>query len=137
MKKSLEKTDSSECRNCICLQSYSHFNSILRVLVSVPIFLFFFLTTEQVSNFFTVLKILLIYFFVREGKRMRKRGRETLMCMKYINRLPLVHPQLGTWPATKPCAPSGNGTRDLSVHRPALSPLSHTNQGPIFIHWIR
>ena len=27
------------------------------------------------------------------------------------------------------CAPTGNGTGDLSVHRPALNPLSHTSQG--------
>ena len=43
--------------------------------------------------------------------------------------LPLVHPQLGTWPATQACALTGNQTGDSLVHRPALNPLSHTSQG--------
>ena len=43
--------------------------------------------------------------------------------------LPLVCPQLGTWPAAQPCVPTGNPTSDLLVHRPVLSPLSHTSQG--------
>ena len=32
------------------------------------------------------------------------RGRETSMCKRNINRLPLAYPQLGTWPATQACA---------------------------------
>ena len=43
--------------------------------------------------------------------------------------LPLVHPLLGTWPATKACALMGNQTGDLSISRPALDPLSLTSQG--------
>ena len=43
--------------------------------------------------------------------------------------LPLMHPQLGTWPATEACALTRNQTSDPLVHRPALSPLSHTSQG--------
>ena len=42
--------------------------------------------------------------------------------------LPLVHPQLGTWPATKVCALAGNQTHDLYVHSLALDLLSHTSQ---------
>ena len=38
-------------------------------------------------------------------------------------------PLLGTWPATQACAVTGNQTDDPLVHRPALSPLSHTSQG--------
>ena len=38
-------------------------------------------------------------------------------------------PQLGTWPTPEACALSGSQTRDLSVHRPALSPLNHISQG--------
>ena len=43
--------------------------------------------------------------------------------------LPLVHPQLGPWPATQACALTGNGTGDPLVHRSELNPLSHTSQG--------
>ena len=44
--------------------------------------------------------------------------------------LPLAYSQLGTWPATQACALTGNQTSNLSVCRRALSPLSHTTQGP-------
>ena len=33
---------------------------------------------------------------------------------------------------TQACALTGNGTSDPLVHRPVLSPLSHTSQGCIF-----
>ena len=51
------------------------------------------------------------------------------MCERYINPLSLARPQLGTRPATQACAWTGNQTRDPSVCRPALNPLSHTSQG--------
>ena len=41
--------------------------------------------------------------------------------------LPLSGPQLGTLPATQACALTRNRTGDLSVHRPASNPLSHTS----------
>ena len=37
----------------------------------------------------------------RERKGRRKTGRETLMCERNLNSLPLARPQLGTWPATQ------------------------------------
>ena len=40
------------------------------------------------------------FYLFREGKRGRQRGREAWMCERYINRLPLAQPLLGTWPAT-------------------------------------
>ena len=43
--------------------------------------------------------------------------------------VPLARPLLGTWPATQACALTGNQTSDPLVHRPALSPLSHTSRG--------
>ena len=43
--------------------------------------------------------------------------------------LSLMHPLLGTWPTTQACALTGNWTSNPLVHRPALNPLSHTNQG--------
>ena len=44
--------------------------------------------------------------------------------------LPLMYPLLGAWPATQACALKGNQTSNPFVHRSALSPLSHTSQGP-------
>ena len=74
-----------------------------------------------------------IYIFI-EGKGQKKKGRETWMCERYINWLPLMHPLLGTWPETQACALTGNRTGNSLVHRLTLSPLSHTSQGrfPIF-----
>ena len=45
--------------------------------------------------------------------------------------LSLVRPLLGTWPAIQARAPTGNRTGNILVHRPVLSPLSHTSQGII------
>ena len=36
------------------------------------------------------------------------------MCERYIDQLPLVCSQLGTWPTTQACALTGNRTGDLS-----------------------
>ena len=49
-----------------------------------------------------------------------------------------MHPLLGTWPATQPCALTRDWTGDPLVCRLALSPLSHTRQSYvhyIFIRW--
>ena len=40
-----------------------------------------------------------IHLFLERGKGGRKR-RETLMCERSKDQLPLTLPQLGTWPAT-------------------------------------
>ena len=70
------------------------------------------------------------FYLFLERREGRRRGRETSMCERYINWLPLICPQLGTWPATQAaCALTGNRTGNLLVHRLALSPLGHTNQG--------
>ena len=50
------------------------------------------------------------------------------MCKRYTDWLPFTHPQLGTWPATQACAPTGNQTGDLWVHRPALNPLTESHE---------
>ena len=63
----------------------------------------------------------------REGERMRGRG--TSMCKRYVDQLPLVCPQPGTWPATQACALNRNRTGDLLLCRPAFNSLSHTRQG--------
>ena len=49
---------------------------------------------------------------------------------------PLVRPLPETWPTTQACSLTGNRTGDSEVHRPALSPLSHTSQGSLsFFNW--
>ena len=71
-------------------------------------------------------------FIFREGKRGRKRGRETSMC-GCLSHIPL----LGTWPATQACALTGDWTSDPLVCRLVLNPLSYTSQGRtcIFNHY--
>ncbi|XP_053529230.1 DNA mismatch repair protein Mlh3 isoform X3 [Artibeus jamaicensis] len=64
----------------------------------------------------------------QEKQRRRKKRRETSMCEREMYQLPLTCPQLGTWPAIQACALNENQTGDLSVRRPALSPLSHASQ---------
>ena len=70
-------------------------------------------------------------FFLKILFIFEDRGREgeTLVCERYIDRLPLSHPQMGTWPTTQPCALTGNRTGDLLVPRWVLNPLSHTSKG--------
>ena len=47
------------------------------------------------------------FYFQREGRGVRKRGRKALMC-KEKHQLPLAHPQLGTWPTPQACALMGS-----------------------------
>ena len=53
------------------------------------------------------------------------------MCKRYIDLLPLLHPLLWTWPETQACALTENQNSDPLVHRLALNPLRHTNQGTL------
>ena len=65
------------------------------------------------------------YLFLERGEEKEKeKERNITVC------LPLVCPLLGTWPSTQACALTGNGTSDPLVHRPELSPVSYTSQGP-------
>ena len=62
----------------------------------------------------TFFKKIFIYSFLEQGKGKegeRETERETLMCERYINWLPLMPPQLGTWPTTQACTLTGNWTR--------------------------
>ena len=52
------------------------------------------------------------------------KGEETSMCGRHLHA-----PPLGTWPASKACAMTGNRTGSLSGHRPMLNPMSYTSQG--------
>ena len=73
------------------------------------------------ATFFSLLKKILFIF--------RERGREEERERNITVWLSLEHPLLGTWPATQACALTGNRTGDPLIQSPALSPLSHTNQG--------
>ena len=94
----------------------------------------FFLFLYFFHTFILLFKIACIYF-KREGKRGRKKGRETSMCERNIDRLPLATPQLGNRPATQTCALTRNRTGDLSLWETMPNPLSHTSQGylPLYL----
>ena len=91
----------------------------------------------QYSYFFMFFVDLYLFIFRERGRKGEREGEKHLMykrmCERYIHWLHLACPQLGTWPATQAGALTGNGTGDLSVHRPVhrpvLDPLSHTCQG--------
>ena len=70
------------------------------------------------------LKILFIYLLLDRGEGKEKERERNINVW-----LPLMSLPLGTRPATQACALTGNGSKDLSVCRPALSPLSHISQG--------
>ena len=59
----------------------------------------------------------------------RERGREGERERNIDVWLPLMCPQLGTWPATQACALTGYQTSNPLLRRPVLNPLSHTSQG--------
>ena len=79
----------------------------------------------HVRNKYGTFKKYFIYFFMegkgaeREGKRRRKRGRETSMCGCFSH-----GPYWGTWPTTQACSLTGNQTGDPLVHRLVFNPLS-------------
>ena len=75
--------------------------------------------------------VLFIYFLERGEGREKERERNINVC------LPIVHPLLGTWPATQACALTGNQNINALVHRLPLSPLSHTSQGKYTYSLIR
>ena len=74
-----------------------------------------------------------IYLFLEEGKEGRKRGRETSMCERNIDQLPLICPHPRNWPKTQGYALSRNPTSDLLLCRVMPNPLSHVNLGDLFI----
>ena len=71
-----------------------------------------------------------IYLFLERGE-----GREKEREININLWLPLMCPQLGTWPITQACALIGNRTGDTLVHRSALNPLRHTIQG-CFLYFV-
>ena len=101
-----------------------------------------FATLDFKVPYFSFLNFFLDFIFIfRESGREGERERNINVW------LPLVHPLLGTWRTTQKCALTtwrttqkcaltGNRTRDTLVHSPALSPLSHTNQG-LLLHFLK
>ena len=68
-----------------------------------------------------------IYLFSERGKD-RTKGRETSMCMRYVDRLSVgCEPPTGN-PGTRL---TWNRTSTLSVPSLALDPLGHTSQGTL------
>ena len=51
------------------------------------------------------------------------------MCERDLGWLPVVHPQLGTWPTTQACALARNQSGDLSVCRTMPNPLGSISEG--------
>ena len=74
---------------------------------------------------YTALTIKKILFIFRERGEGREKHRERNISVW----LPLVHPPLGTWPATHPSALTESRTSDALVRKLALNSLSHTHQG--------
>ena len=103
----------------LCLASFTEHN-VLKGHYIIACFYFLWLNSIPFISFKD--------FILRE--RGREGERET-MCERYIDRLPLARPQLGTWPATQACVLTGNQSGDPLVCRPALNPLSHTSQGSV------
>ena len=57
---------------------------------------------ELLKYFFKIL-----FIFRERGRKVSRRGRETLICQRNPDWLPLILPQLGTWPVTQACALTG------------------------------
>ena len=93
------------------------------------------LYTFSLRNFIHVcgfLFLMVFFTYFRErGRKGERRKRETSICKRYTDWLPLARPHLGTWPTTQACVLTRNWTRDLLVHRPDFNPLSHTSQGHV------
>ena len=107
-------------KNLLICASYKRFSlgggSKVREKGVKEAFLFFFFNKD------------FIYLFLDRGEGREKERERNISVW-----LPLVHPLLGTWPATQACALTGNRTCNPLVLRPALSPLSHSSKGEAFL----
>ena len=86
--------------------------------------LFVTFSTIMLSRFIHILFYFIFKFIFRERRRKGDRKGEKHQCAVASWASPT-----GTWPTSQACALTGNQTGDPLVHRPALSPLSHTSQG--------
>ena len=69
-----------------------------------------------------------IYLFLGRGREGKREGDKYQCARDTLIGCLLPTPNWG-------CALTGNQTGDLSVHTPALNPLSHTSQGIINVHF--
>ena len=84
---------------------------------------------KMCSSLFVFLKIFKNLFIFREsGKEGWKRRRETLMCEKNIDLLPLAHPTTRDLAHNPACALTGNWTGDLWVCGMTPNLQSHISQ---------
>ena len=67
---------------------------------------------------------ILFYLFLHRGEGREKERERNINVW-----LPLMNPQLGTWPETQAGTLTGNQTNNPLVHRPALNQLSHNSWG--------
>ena len=89
----------SDLSACVQIHTDTHIYVCIHH-ICIYMFLFF---------IFIILKILFIYFLEREKGKEKERGRNINVW------LPLVHPALGTRPATQARAPTGNRTFGLQA----------------------
>ena len=83
--------------------------------------------------FFYIYYFLYLFIFRERERGRRQRGRETPMCKRSMDWLPLTHPQLGAWMTTQVCALTGNRTDDPSICGMMLS----QDEGREFLpHWL-
>ena len=70
-----------------------------------------------------------IYLLLEKGEGKEKERKWNINVWEISPVSCLSHaPNQGTWLVTQACALNGDWTRNLSVCRPALNPLSHTSQ---------
>ena len=90
---------------------------------------FLYIKYTGLCKFFIVFHIFtFISLFLERGEGREKERERNIHVW-----LPLMLPQVGTWPTTQACALTGNRMGDVSFHRPAPNPLSHTSWGVFFI----
>ena len=92
------------------------------------------ITTEyfvltQIETYLMNSFFLRFYFFLERAEGMET-GRETSMCERIIDWLPLPRPQPGTWPATQACALMGNQTSDFFGSQVSTQSTEPCQQGP-------
>ena len=97
--------------------------------------LYQFLRTICYMYYLHIFKRIFLVYFSREGK-VGTKGRETAMCKRYMNWLPLAHPQSGTGPTIQACALTRNKTSSPLVHRLALNPLSFYTQSTFILPFL-
>ncbi|KAF6099777.1 hypothetical protein HJG60_011514 [Phyllostomus discolor] len=114
---------------------FNNYQYLLIFYVSPNVF-FFSWDILKVNPWYNIIshKNILLLFSLNFLKRFylfleRKEGREKQRVRNFNVWLPLICPQLGTWPATQEYALTGNPTGNPEVHMPVLNPLSHTSQG--------